>query len=405
MEVVGGVASVITIVALFKNCLDTFDFIQAGKDMVAESFKLILRLQLEKSRLWAWGDAMGLTVDLQPGQHHALESHSTRNLVALKTILTLFTDADQLQNKYGCRQNSSGLVGTNSQFVLPSDSASTLLALSLSFDDFRVPLEKKGLSRGLILRTRWVLRDEAKSCELIDEIKSFIDPLKDLTASISSVAAQDRIVTQRVQRIDKPEALDLISEVCEIDYPQISSAASRKLNAVTMATDRVREIAEWADCVDDETDKGLQDILSLDLLELGKRLKGWKRISDELYAQSLSRLPATWIKSELTAQLSLRVWGPKQVGSPTKRSRVVPCGGNSDVHPHDTLNNSHDLYPTFRAEVEATSNKIKRLEKENLRLTRENDQLIRINLEMAEERTHAKLRVGKVTQERDANAS
>ncbi len=75
------------------------------------------------------------------------------------------------------------------------------------------------------------------------------------------------------------------------------------------------------------------------------------------------------------------------------------------MNPHDTLNNSHDLYPTFRAEVEATSNKIKRLEKENLRLTREHDQLIRNNLEMAEERTHAKLRVGKVTQERDANAS
>ena len=53
----------------------------------------------------------------------------------------------------------------------------------------------------------------------------------------------------------------------------------------------------------------------------------------------------------------------------------------------DTLNNSNDLFLTFRKEMEEMSKKTKRLEKENLNLTRKQDLTNRNILEMAEERT------------------
>ena len=53
----------------------------------------------------------------------------------------------------------------------------------------------------------------------------------------------------------------------------------------------------------------------------------------------------------------------------------------------DTLNNSNDLFLTFRKEMEDMSKKTKRLEKENLNLTRKHDLTNRNILEMAEERT------------------
>ena len=56
----------------------------------------------------------------------------------------------------------------------------------------------------------------------------------------------------------------------------------------------------------------------------------------------------------------------------------------------DTLNNSNELFLTFRKEVEEMSKKTKRLEKENLNLTRKHDQTNRNILEMAEERTRDK---------------
>ncbi|KAL6716505.1 hypothetical protein ACLMJK_006072 [Lecanora helva] len=53
----------------------------------------------------------------------------------------------------------------------------------------------------------------------------------------------------------------------------------------------------------------------------------------------------------------------------------------------DTLNNSNDLFLTFRKEMEEMSKKTKRLEKENLNLSRKHDLTNRNILEMAEERT------------------
>lgn len=53
----------------------------------------------------------------------------------------------------------------------------------------------------------------------------------------------------------------------------------------------------------------------------------------------------------------------------------------------DTLNNSNDLFLTFRKEMEEMSKKTKRLEKDNLNLTRKHDLTNRNILEMAEERT------------------
>ena len=60
---------------------------------------------------------------------------------------------------------------------------------------------------------------------------------------------------------------------------------------------------------------------------------------------------------------------------------------SSVVKVEDTLNNSNDLFLTFRKEMEEMSKKTKRLEKENLTLTRKHDLTNRNILEMAEERT------------------
>lgn len=72
-------------------------------------------------------------------------------------------------------------------------------------------------------------------------------------------------------------------------------------------------------------------------------------------------------ESELRTQLNIYVEKFKQV--------------------EETLNNSNDLFLTFRKEMEEMSKKTKRLEKENLNLTRKQEATNRNILEMAEERT------------------
>ncbi|KIW61921.1 hypothetical protein PV05_01988 [Exophiala xenobiotica] len=78
----------------------------------------------------------------------------------------------------------------------------------------------------------------------------------------------------------------------------------------------------------------------------------------------------THTEAELRSQLNIYVEKFKQV--------------------EDTLNNSNELFLTFRKEMEEMSKKTKRLEKENATLSRKHDQTNRNILEMAEERTRDK---------------
>lgn len=67
----------------------------------------------------------------------------------------------------------------------------------------------------------------------------------------------------------------------------------------------------------------------------------------------------------------------------------------------DTLNNSNDLFLTFRKEMEEMSKKTKRLEKENLTLTRKQEATNKNIFQMAEERTHNQQALDKLTRENE----
>lgn len=104
------------------------------------------------------------------------------------------------------------------------------------------------------------------------------------------------------------------------------------------------------------------------------RCEHQRRIAENEAARSrqLSSQVSTFsqTETELRSQLNIYVEKFKQV--------------------EDTLNNSNDLFLTFRKEMEEMSKKTKRLEKDNLGLTRKHDLTSKNILEMAEDRTRLK---------------
>lgn len=67
----------------------------------------------------------------------------------------------------------------------------------------------------------------------------------------------------------------------------------------------------------------------------------------------------------------------------------------------DTLNNSNDLFLTFRKEMEEMSKKTKRLEKENMQLTRKQEATNKNIFQMAEERSHSQQAIDRLTKENE----
>ena len=101
----------------------------------------------------------------------------------------------------------------------------------------------------------------------------------------------------------------------------------------------------------------------------------------------------THTEAELRSQLNIYVEKFKQVlmqpllGSCGSWDSLWICPVTNTAQVEDTLNNSNDLFLTFRKEMEEMSKKTKRLEKENHTLNRKHEQTNRNILEMAEERT------------------
>lgn len=102
-------------------------------------------------------------------------------------------------------------------------------------------------------------------------------------------------------------------------------------------------------------------------------------------------------EAELRSQLNIYVEKFKQVSlqSPSPKPSFILSIQMAEIlltmqQVEDTLNNSNELFMTFRREMEEMSKKTKRLEKENATLTRKHDQTNRNILEMAEERTRDK---------------
>ena len=69
-EIFGAVASALT---LFQLCIQGFDFIHAVQQQEADLRKLIIKLSIEKCRLYTRGETMGLTKNPRPGEKIPLE--------------------------------------------------------------------------------------------------------------------------------------------------------------------------------------------------------------------------------------------------------------------------------------------------------------------------------------------
>ncbi|KAK4156330.1 myosin-like coiled-coil protein-domain-containing protein [Chaetomidium leptoderma] len=89
-------------------------------------------------------------------------------------------------------------------------------------------------------------------------------------------------------------------------------------------------------------------------------------------------------ETELRQQLNVYVDKFKQVCPVGPRQSSAETDARAQVE--DTLNNSNDLFMTFRKEMEDMSKKTKRLERENENLKRKHDQVNGNILKMAEER-------------------
>ena len=94
-EVLGAMASGMTLASVFKSCLEAFELLQAAKKTDLDLKRLIVRLNIEQCPLYTWGEVMGLTASQTSGHRSPLQAAPSHQLVreALEVVMQLVLQA------------------------------------------------------------------------------------------------------------------------------------------------------------------------------------------------------------------------------------------------------------------------------------------------------------------------
>jgi hypothetical protein len=271
MEVLGAVASGLTLVGLFKVCVEAFDVIQTARNQELDCRKLILRLNIEKCRLYAWGQAIGLTDAFRTEENsRPLQDFMFEGLVqeALEMILLLFGDANKLKDTYGCKQEQQP-----GRFLLDTE-ADSIDKLAIAFKRFRINGKLSKQASELYSKAKWSIYDRKKFGLFVAEAKTLVDGLQETTKSLSSLPQQKKLMTSAIQSIKDVRTHILIADVCEADYPELSEVSARATEAASLLPEDVQRIDEWKLEVgtSNDTEDLFEELESMTTTELKHRI-------------------------------------------------------------------------------------------------------------------------------------
>ena len=263
-EVLGVVASGVTLAALFKACIEAFDLIQTGRHQEADLKKLKLRLNIEKCRLYIWGEMMGIADTSDSNEERPIDRVRFPDVVRdiLRAVFDLFHDSQTIKERYGCRQATSG------DLIDAPDQDSSNRSLAASFSNFSIRPSHNSRTSKVLQKLVWVIHDRKKFAALVAEIKDLIDSLQGITTSSVPVTRQEGRMRRKIADIRDSEALSLIAEVCSDDHPDVAEIASTKADTISSATTSRHHVVAWIEDIQESQEGGNGERMSPDLESL-----------------------------------------------------------------------------------------------------------------------------------------
>lgn len=283
------VASAITLAALFKVCIEAFDAVQTYHAQELELKKLVLRLNVEKCRLYVWGQAMGLSRPSRHSHRRPLDDCPFQNTVKESShlILQMSNDSSKIKDKYGCKEFAESM-------QIDHDGSDIIRKFAAPFKHFKVRGAPRGTQPNALQKAQWVVRDRKKFQLLIQEAKELIDGLQDITDGLSSTAQQDEAIYTRVMNIRDVNTLELVADVCEEDHPQIAYAASTRADSISMASTKRHRIAAWRSRIESEEsdNTSIASLENLTVTELKHQISHLLRDKEEREARRATAVAA-----------------------------------------------------------------------------------------------------------------
>jgi hypothetical protein len=236
-------AFVIGVAGLFSSCVDAFTYFKAAQRTEEDAEILLLKLDIEKTRLLVWGNEVGIfNVNLR---HSRLHDEGTVTLLAriLGQIKRLLTDSERLRSSYGLRIQE--LPQGRTIDFLSSKSLAIFRTSSSRFwtrNASRLSSDLQAVRGSVVAKTKWAIYAKERFQGLVNDVKQFIDSLYELVPVDRET--QDGIIKADIESLLDLSQLRLVEAATEDSYRAYSAAAASVIEASENGTIDRRTVEE-----------------------------------------------------------------------------------------------------------------------------------------------------------------
>ena len=230
MEPISFTAGLLSLGSLFSTCIECFDYFQAAKSFARGYGILLVKLDVEKTRLLAWGNGIGISDpinDLNPPQ---LGEKDQVARSCLENIRYLLQDAENLRSKYKLQETL--VRGTDRSIETVS-----------RYSRFRSMIKKKPSQPGPVNKVIWAISDSKKFDTLVSDLKGFVDSLKDILPPDRARDLRDQIRSDI--NLIPIENLSLVEGACADVHQDLSDVASVRIEASELGL--TEKVDAWDD--------------------------------------------------------------------------------------------------------------------------------------------------------------
>ncbi|KAK4109352.1 hypothetical protein N656DRAFT_783280 [Canariomyces notabilis] len=165
-EVFGVVAGALSVVGLFKNCIDCFEYIRLGRNFGDDYERYQLRLDTAKLRLERWGTAIGINEDprfrsLRPARTDK-EVRLIRSL--LRELKHVFEDIQHSERRYQIKGTVQE-VDTKHRICAPINKSQR-------------PGHLRHWQTGFFKKTTWALYDKKRFEDMMADLNRLLDDME-----------------------------------------------------------------------------------------------------------------------------------------------------------------------------------------------------------------------------------
>ena len=248
MEVTGLAVGVVALASLFTTCVECWDYIDAARTHGRDFELLATKLEVEKTRFLIWGDTIGLLKPDNNERDRNLESPLVKEAIerCLTCIRSIFTDSKALSSRYGLLEKDLTDVKTDGASL----SSNQLLKFKASYKQFQARVKGVQQKTSFLGKTRWAIHDRIKFGILVDDLRGFIDSLKDITDSMITRTLQQRAIAEELESLPDLKTLRLVKEATAGFHEDWSDTATEILEMSVIGDEDARidirvDIEDW----------------------------------------------------------------------------------------------------------------------------------------------------------------